>query len=324
MWLAGFSLCAVLLFCYRGSIRDFLNGFRYRNELSFEPKKYNFDGSLFIGEVKNGKPHGPGIMQLEGGMVLAGTWNEGKKQGLMRESATDGSSTFTLWEDDVCVGKAPLASFIREKGKKAFEGARFGIDVSRWQPEYWGAMAICVDDDGSLASSTDVARWIPVEFVIIKASGSRSNIDRQYHYHSEMADILLLPQGAYHVFSPGVDIEKQVEDYLGQIQDVNLAFPPILDIEGSTLDVSRSTFERWEPLCIEWLEAVERRTGVTPMIYCCLDFYNAYARGSRLGSYDFWIAGYQKRDFPAGCRMRQISETGRLAGWEAKVDIDVF
>ncbi len=320
----GLLVIALIAFLFRGRIEEKLAGWFYGHETSFVPKHYNFDGALYIGKVRKGVPDGPGILQLEGGTVLAGTWKNGKKDGIMRESDVHGKSTFTLWEDDVCVGPANTIAHLKHRGKEVFQHGKFGIDVSRYQPEYWGAMAICIHEDGSLASDIDVNQWIPIEFVIIKASGGRADIDRQYQYHSEMAEILDIPQGAYHVINPGVDVDKQVDVYLSQIEEVKLAFPPILDIEGSTLEIPQETFERWEPLYLEWLEGVEKRLGIRPMIYCCHDFYKAYAQGSRLAKYDFWIADYSYRDIPEQCRLRQISEHGRISGWDAEVDIDVL
>jgi lysozyme len=321
-----FCLIAVslVLFCSRTKIGETFVRWSMGRETPFVPHKYIFDGALFIGEIKHNQPDGPGIMQLEGGTVLAGTWKVGKKEGIFRESDTQGKSTFTLWENDVCVGKAKTLNYIRKKDKKLYEKAKFGIDVSKYQPEYWGAMAICVNSNGSLASNSDVEQWIPIDFVILKATEGKTIIDRQYQYHSEMADILDIPQGAYHVISTKSDVYDQVELYLKQIEEVKLDFPPILDIEGSTKEISPEQFKENEALYIEWLDQVEQFTGLRPMIYCCYDFYMAYGRNSKLKQYDFWIAAYNLNDFPASCRLRQISETGRIAGWKEKVDIDVL
>ena len=238
------------------------------HESPFVPNKYSFDGALFIGNVMNNHPEGPGIMQLEGGAVLAGTWKDGKKEGIFRESNAQHKTTFTLWENDVCIGKAKTLKSIR-RNKKLYDKAKFGIDVSKYQPEYWGAMAICVNESGTLSADLNVEQWVPVDFVIMKASEGITIIDRQYQYHSEMADILDIPQGAYHVISTKTDVYDQVELYLKQIQEVNLAFPPILDIEGSTKEISPEQFQHFEPIYIDWLEQVEKFTGHRPMVYCC-------------------------------------------------------
>ena len=120
------------------------------------------------------------------------------------------------------------------RGKSLYDNAKFGIDVSKYQPEYWGAMAICVNGSGTLSYDLNVEQWVPVDFVIMKASEGITIIDRQYQYHSEMADILDIPQGAYHVISTKTDVYDQVQLYLNQIQEVNLAFPPILRYSNLT------------------------------------------------------------------------------------------
>jgi GH25 family lysozyme M1 (1,4-beta-N-acetylmuramidase) len=111
---------------------------------------------------------------------------------------------------------------------------------------------------------------------------------------------------------------------VSQIQEVNLAFPPILDIEGSTKEISPEQFKKYEPIYIDWLEQVEKFTGHRPMVSCCYDFYMAYGKNSKLKQHDFWIASYGSDVFPSSCRLRQISDRGRIAGWNADVDIDVL
>lgn len=320
----GLCVVSLVLFCSRKKIEDTFVRWTLRHEEPFVPNKYVFDDALFIGNVKNNQPDGPGIMQLEGGAVLAGTWKEGKKEGIFRESDATHKTTFTLWENDVCIGKAKTLKKIR-KGKNLYDKkAKFGVDLSKYQPEYWGAMTICANNSGTLSADLNVEQWIPIDFVIMKATEGKTIIDRLYQYHSEMADILDIPQGAYHVISYKSDVYDQVELYLKQIQEVNLEFPPILDIEGSTKEISSEQFLEYEPIYLEWLEKVERFTGRRPLVYCCYDFYMAYGRKSRLNQYDFWIATYGSNEFPTSCRLRQITDRGRVAGWNANVDIDVL
>ncbi len=317
------SVVSLVLFCSRNKIEETFVRWTLGRETPFVPNKYSFDGALYIGNVVNNQPEGSGIMQLEGGAVIAGTWKNGKKEGIFRESDEQHKTTFTLWENDVCIGKAKTLKSLR-KGNKRYDKAKFGIDVSKYQPEYWGAMTICANGSGSLSADLNVEQWIPVDFVIMKASEGRTIVDRQYQYHSEMAEILDIPQGAYHVINTKSDVYDQVELFVQQIQEVNLAFPPILDIEGSTKEISPDQFKEYEPIYLDWLEKVEHFTGYRPMIYCCYNFYMAYGKNSKLNQYDFWIASYSSNDFPASCRLRQITDRGRIAGWNSNVDIDVL
>ena len=100
------SVISLVLFCSRKKIEDTIVRWTMARETPFVPNKYSFDGALFIGNVVNNHPEGPGIMQLEGGAVLAGTWKDGKKEGIFRESDAKHKTTFTLWENDECIGKA--------------------------------------------------------------------------------------------------------------------------------------------------------------------------------------------------------------------------
>ena len=173
------GVISLVLFCSRKMIQDTIVRWTMARETPFVPNKYSFDGALFIGNVMNNHPEGPGIMQLEGGAVLAGTWKDGKKEGVFRESDAQHKTTFTFWENDVCIGKAKTLKSIR-RDKNLYDKAKFGIDVSKYQPEYWGAMAICVNGSGTLSADLNVEQWVPVDFVIMKASEGITIIDRQY------------------------------------------------------------------------------------------------------------------------------------------------
>ena len=283
----------------------------------FVPRQYELEGALWMGELRHDKPHGPGVMQLDDGTVLAGTWHNGVRVGVGRESDVKGRTTYITESGDEL-------RLSRLKG--ATEGDRLGIDLSHHQRIYWGAMMIALNADGTLSDHSQSDHWVPVDFVIAKASEGKNVKDDLFHYHAQMADLLCIPLGAYHVLNPKRNAQEQVDNFLKQIEEVRLSFPPVLDIEGSTRQISEEKFTKvYEPVCVEWLKEVERRTGVRPMIYCCRDFYEHYGSSSQLASYRFWIASYGGNvSWPQGCRLRQISETGRLSGWDCPVDIDLL
>ena len=285
--------------------------------IPFEPKHYQLEGAIYTGRLSHGKPDGPGVMQLSDGSVMAGTWNRGLREGVFRYSSAEHVTTFALWKGDKAVEAVePLRD----------QGALYGVDISHYQNEAWGAMMICVDDKGKpiRKKDSDVNAWRSVDFVIIKATEGSDMRDSRYAYHSEMADILDIPQGAYHVFSSKGDVIAQVDNYMNVINGVHQDFPAVLDIEGSSREIPQSLFSEQEDSYVLWLETIAQRTGRKPMIYCCHDFYKHYGRNTKLSAYDFWIADYNEKAQMNDCHLRQITDKGCMSGWAQYVDVDVL
>lgn len=282
----------------------------------FTPQRHRMENGTFIGQLSKGKPHGQGVMLYDDGSISAGQWQQGTKTGPFRQCDAAGQTSFVLCSDDQTA--KPL-NVIRDAD------VRYGIDLSHYQPEAWGAMLICVDKKGRLAKTDRVVHYRPVDFVLLKATEGQNMKDERYKYHSEMATALGIPQGSYHLWSASADVGKQVRNYLNQIKGINHDFPCILDIEGSSREVTAKDFKKQESRYIEWLQKVESSTHRQPIIYCCYDFYDHYGRNSKLSDYEFWIADYSQRsDRHHPCRLRQISDKGRLAGWASNVDVDVL
>lgn len=267
------------------------------------------DTSTFVGQTRNGQPDGIGVMTHADGSAEAGRWADGKKDGLVRTYA-NGKTSFALWR------KGALAQTIHPIRSEH----PYGIDVSAFQPEHWGAMLIRTTPDGSLTPTGESYR--PVDFVIIKASGGDTDIDSRYHLHSAMASALGIPQGAYHFFTPLIDAQQQADVFLSQIADTPLAFPPILDVEGDWFQIP-GVFRLIEPEIAKWLDYVRQKTGVRPLIYCNSNFYMSFGKSECFKSHDFWLAAYTETA-PSGGVMWQCSDEGRLVDWNANVDIDIL
>ncbi|WP_127849129.1 GH25 family lysozyme [Lacticaseibacillus hulanensis] len=90
----------------------------------------------------------------------------------------------------------------------------------------------------------------------------------------------------------------------------------------------------------QWLDYVDKSTGIKPMIYMNLNFENNLNWDSVvLGNYGLWIAQYNKSKHVSGFTIRNLSgnlrhwpasamfqytNVGRLNGWGANLDLDVF
>jgi lysozyme len=98
--------------------------------------------------------------------------------------------------------------------------------------------------------------------------------------------------------------------------------PPVLDIE-TTNGASSETIRREVK---EWLDALEARYSVKPIIYTNVDFYNHFLKGY-FDDYPLWVAHYLQPHKPRIKRdwvFWQHSERGRVNGISSKVDFNVF
>ena len=55
--------------------------------------------SVYIGELKNGKPHGQGISTWENGVQYVGEWKDGKRHGQGRVTWKNGVKYVGEWKD---------------------------------------------------------------------------------------------------------------------------------------------------------------------------------------------------------------------------------
>lgn len=261
--------------------------------------------TLYIGEWVDDRPYSCGTMVMQNKSVTSGFWKYGKKNGLFRTTSNDGTTSISRWEADTLV---EVIDSIARKGI-------YGVDLSKHQNAHWSSMLIReVNEQDTL--------YIPIQFVIIKASEGKSYKDPLYHYHSTMATLTNIPQGAYHLFWPSEDAEKQVKNFLEAIEGRTINGPIVLDIEGSTLEVSAKKFKKMKPKIQLWLKGVEQALGRKPMIYCCNDFYKHYGSSEIFDGYEFWVAKYSNRDIPSDWAIHQYSERGKVEGWPMNVDLD--
>jgi len=75
-----------------------------------------------------------------------------------------------------------------------------------------------------------------------------------------------------------------------------------------------------------WLQAVERRTGVKPILYISQSFVNRYLSDAPdlKRDYQVWIARYGEYKPDVKLAVWQLSPNGRVTGIRGEVDINVF
>ena len=128
--------------------------------------------------------------------------------------------------------------------------------------------------------------------------------------------------GPYHFFEAEDDPHKQLANFLNTIKKQSLSLTPMVDVE-LTQDQSAA---RIKSNLTVFLKQLEQATGCKPIIYSYSSFWQTNI-GPGFDSYPFWLADYAKTPTPpVGIKNWQIwqySQTGKIAGIEHSVDLDV-
>ncbi|NLA54696.1 MAG: hydrolase [Corynebacterium humireducens] len=190
-----------------------------------------------------------------------------------------------------------------------------GVDVSGYQrghgaPIHWQDVAA----DGQ-------------SFAFIKATEGETWVNEHFLEDIHAADQSGLLVGTYHYARPAGDPRLQAAHYAATLAAApQHSLPPVLDIEvNEGLDAAR--MQEWVG---EFLAETERLTGRVPMIYTYRYFWKEHlADTDRFTRHPLWLAAYQNHaPEPMGgwshITFWQRSETGRVAGINGDVDLNLF
>ena len=186
-----------------------------------------------------------------------------------------------------------------------------GIDVSRHQQEIsWG--------DVKQMKVNNVA----VGFAFIKATEGTDLVDIEYRNNMRNALAAGIPRSAYHFFIGSKSGKLQAANFVENVYLKKGDLPPVLDVEqtngASVLDVQQRV--------ADWLQLVEKRFKIKPIIYSNINFYNTFLAG-RFDDYPLWVAHYLEKNKPRIQRnwvFWQHNETGHVNGIRTSVDFNVF
>lgn len=197
-----------------------------------------------------------------------------------------------------------------------------GIDVS-----YWNA-----------GIDWPKVRATGQRFVFIKASEGETYSDPTFDDNWFGAKSAGLLRGAYCFFRPKADPKKQAARFIEYIKSMNDngELPPALDLEATDGQTKDKIIARAKI----WLDEVEKAFGRKPIIYSGQYFLQDYFSVPGGGppdwakDYPLWLAQYpyhytpgMQPTLPNGWfkwTFWQYSETGKVNGINAKVDLDVF
>lgn len=186
-----------------------------------------------------------------------------------------------------------------------------GIDVSRYQ------QVINWKEVKEMES-----KGVKIGFAFIKATEGITKIDNQFGRNWAEAHRHDMPRGAYHFYVPGRNVEKQAKNFMQTVRLKPGDLPPVLDIEIS----GRLTVTQIRRDAKTWLELIEQKYGVVPILYTNISFYEKYFYEG-FEKYPIWIAHYLQPNKPRTNRkwhFWQHSETGRVNGIKGMVDFNVF
>jgi GH25 family lysozyme M1 (1,4-beta-N-acetylmuramidase) len=134
-----------------------------------------------------------------------------------------------------------------------------GIDVSKYQQPPYGSAPV----DWSKVAADGV------DFVIVKATEGRTDVDPMFITNMTGAEGVGLTVGMYHVASPSsstADARKEADHFVAVAAPAAGNVIPALDIEINRVPggMSPATLEAWSRA---WLNRVTNRLGVRPMVY---------------------------------------------------------
>lgn len=194
-----------------------------------------------------------------------------------------------------------------------------GLDVSHYQ---------CQIDWAGVKKMN--VQGVKVDFVFLRATRGVDMLDYQFHTNWQAAKKAGILRGAYHFYFFNKNPAQQAEFFLKNVTIEKGDLPPVLDIE-----FDEKTDDKLLPQedilrgIATWLIIVEKKTGVKPIIYANLDYYNRYI-SHKFPDYKIWIANYNNRKgvvtLPDG-RMWSFWQThtqARCNGISEPADFNVF
>ena len=159
-----------------------------------------------------------------------------------------------------------------------------------------------------------------IHFVYCKATEGNSHIDTKWEYNRKTLNDFGIPNGAYHFFTTKEPPRPQVDHFLTYWKKREVDLPPVLDVEteGFSDEDLRNKMKIW-------LDEVENRTGMRPIIYTSHHFFETKFKNF-FPNHKFWIAAYSKEPISIGDKRIlhwQFSENGILPGIDEEVDLNV-
>jgi lysozyme len=191
-----------------------------------------------------------------------------------------------------------------------------GIDVSHHQG---------LIDWKKVKSSYIKAR--PLSFVFVRATYGRWKNDKYFTYNWKATRQVGILRGAYHYYLPNQSAKAQADKFIGRVCGPDGKYqgdlPPVLDIEESPPGTNISDFHQGIQI---WLDEVENKTGLRPIIYSGAKFYKVRLYPA-FKKYPLWVAHYKAASpsIPSTQTwdLWQFTDKARINGICGPVDLNV-
>lgn len=175
---------------------------------------------------------------------------------------------------------------------------------------------------------------IEYDFAIVKTSQATSFKDGYADIFAKEVVSAKKKLGLYHYFG-GCDPVKEAEYFLKIAKDYIGRAILILDWES----YQNRLFSTGEKTALQFLEYVEKVTGVTPFIYMSKSVCREYSWKNTAGRFPLWVAQYADKNVVSGYKKSpwtdnkgmgafesaaifQYTSTGRLSGYSGDLDLD--
>lgn len=187
-----------------------------------------------------------------------------------------------------------------------------GIDVSSYQGRIdWQKVKDMRDDS------------VRISFAFIKATEGVILADPYFQRNWREAQKVGMVCGAYHYFRPRFSGKWQARFFLQNVKIKKGNLPVVVDTE----ELDRVSPARMRNQLKAFVNEIEAKTKVKPIIYTGLTFYNNYLAGY-FDDYTLWIAHYYHPELGADKTIKwkfwQHSDRARVTGIPWVVDFDVF
>lgn len=283
---------------------------------------------IYMGDFSRLKADGHGALYQPDGSYSEGHWTNDLRQGF-------GVQLLHPFGDEprLQAGEWSKNRFMGERMRYTTERI-YGIDIAKYQhgkgrravPIHWDKLRIIhVGKRGS--NNVSGTADYPVSFVYIKSTEGTSIRNRFYLNDYAQARKHDIRTGAYHFWSVRTGGAEQATYFIRNTLFREGDLPPVLDVEPTNAQIAQSGgAERLFREIRVWLKAVERHTGVKPILYVNQMFVNNHlSKQSDLKrDYRVWIARYSEYKPDVRLTYWQLCPDGRVAGIQGDVDINVF
>ena len=283
---------------------------------------------IYMGDFSRLKADGHGALYQPDGSYSEGHWTGDLRQGF-------GVQLLHPFGDEprLQAGEWSKNRFMGERMRYTTERI-YGIDIAKYQhgkgrravPIHWDKLRIIhVGKRGS--NNVSGTADYPVSFVYIKSTEGTSIRNRFYLNDYAQARKHDIRTGAYHFWSVRTGGAEQATYFIRNTLFREGDLPPVLDVEPTNAQIAQSGgAERLFREIRVWLKAVERHTGVKPILYVNQMFVNNHLSKQPVLKRDYrvWIARYSEYKPDVRLTYWQLCPDGRVAGIQGDVDINVF